>query len=820
MGAFDQRPRFFEGQYLSAADLSAVVDYLRGAQARQALGAHTWGIGLGLNLTETPAPGAANRREVILQPGWARDGFGRQLVVQQPMRLAESLFAAVPYNAAVDGGAAPVGRLVKVWLAYTETGGRLPAPGFEVCDLANGTSRIEEGFEFVIGELPPAEQRDRILIGADTVDALDALKVFNPAAPPLYDTSVPHQTFPTGDKPPRWLVPVGQVRWVAGNGVLGYFVDRYLVATANVDASIRGFRRYGGCVLQNIEASDGAIVLRARGDDPTAPHRFAHLLGAGQPLATLLQDLVWVEGGLRCEGDAKLAGSRLLLRNIDGLNEGNELYLARAGDGSGLAGQRELRAVIGSDAQTDNRFVVGPELAAAPAGQQAPQLVVLSSGRVGINQFSPACTLHARGDAIRLEDSVGAKRIEMRSDGPGVELRSDTNRLYLRSTGPAAQNNNRVIINPTPATDGRVGIGVDDPQTGLDVHEDSVGFSLDRGNGGRLVLRSAADAASRDKVFLEASVPAGGTPAPELRATGPAGVNLPLFSAYADTTYLRGRLGVNEAAPAADTQVHVRGTRIRLQSVDGSRGVDLRADGGAVDLQSNTNDLYLRATDPSLAAPRNIVMQPYAGDGNVGIGLDAPTEKLHVHGHWLRVDGTNNEQCVFGGDGHNAVTVGTLNPATLFADMRNTTVPWGATPADAGAWLRVYCRSVIEVSDARAKTEVHTISGALAQVAQLRGVRYQWAAEGARAQDGERLGLIAQELQQVVPQAVTTGERGAGISYSSLVPLLIEAIKELREQVQGLQADVKALRSGAAAGPAPTQPPAQPTPKRRGKRVG
>ena len=816
MGAFDQRPRFFEGLYLAAADLSAVVDYLRGAQARQALGAQTWGIGLGLKLIEKPAPGAANRREVILQPGWARDGFGRQLVVQQPTRLAESLFAAMPYNAVIDAGMAPVGRLVKVWLGYTETGGRAPAPGFEVCDGANSDSRVEEGFELVIGELPAAEQRDRVVIGADTIDALDALKTFDPTAPLLYDTSVPHQTFRTGDKPPRWLVPVGQVRWVAGNGVLGHFVDRYLVASVEVDASIRAFRRYGGCVVQNIEASDGAIVLRARADNPVTPHRFAQLLAAGQPLATLLQDLVWVEGGLRCEGDAKLAGSRLLLRNLDGLNEGNELYLARAGDGSGLPGQRELRAVIGSDARSDNRFIVGPELAAAPAGRQAPQLVVLSSGQVGVNVFDPGCTLHARGDAIRLEDGAGAKRIELRSDGPGVELRSPTHRLYVRSTGLSAQNNNRVIINPTPATDGRVGIGVDDPQTGLDVHEDSVGFSLDRGNGGRLVLRSAADAASRDKVFLEASVPVGGAPAPELRATGPAGVNLPLFSAYADTTYLRGKLGVNEATPDAATQVHVRGTRIRLQSVDGSRSVDLRADGGAVDLQSNTNDLYLRSTNPGAGAPRNIVMNPFAGDGNVGIGLDAPTEKLHVRGRWLRVDGNNNEQCVFGGDGHNAVTVGTLNAGVRFADMRNTTVPWGTAPADASAWLQVYCRRVIEVSDARAKTEVHTISGALAQVAQLRGVRYQWAAESARTQDGERLGLIAQELQQVVPQAVTSGERGLGISYSSLVPLLIEAIKELREQVQELQAEVKSVKSmqgGGAAEPAPTQP----LPKRRGK---
>src|ERR1051326_1443355 len=133
MGAFDLRPRFFEGQYLSAADLSAVVDYLRASQSRHVIGAHTWGIAFGLNLVERPAPGAPNRREVILLPGFATDGFGRNLVAQQPTRLSESLFAAIPYQASLDSPAlpgGPLGRLVKVWIAYTEIGGRPPAPGW------------------------------------------------------------------------------------------------------------------------------------------------------------------------------------------------------------------------------------------------------------------------------------------------------------------------------------------------------------------------------------------------------------------------------------------------------------------------------------------------------------------------------------------------------------------------------------------------------------------------------------------------------------------------------------------------------------------
>jgi Chaperone of endosialidase len=802
MGAFDLRPRFFEGQYLSAADLSAVVDYLRASQSRHVIGAHTWGIAFGLNLVERPAPGAPNRREVILLPGFATDGFGRNLVAQQPTRLSESLFAAIPYQASLDSPAlpgGPLGRLVKVWIAYTEIGGRPPAPGFELCDGGNSFSRTEESFEFVIGDVPDTAQRTPVTIGAETVDARQALIRFDAGAPQLFDTSVPHQTFPAGDKPPRWLVPIGIVRWVAGQGTLGHFINRDLVATAHVTEAIRAMRRYGGIVTETIEAADQAIVLRRRSDPPDDPHRFANLLTSGQSIADLLADLVWVEGGLRAEGDVKLAGSRLLLRNPDGLHEGTELYFARYGDSSGAAGRRELRAVIGTDQQADNRFVVGPERTTAPPPgvappPQAPSLVVMSGqnaqGRVGVNMFDPARTVHVRGDAVRLEDATGAKRIEMRTDGGAVDLQSDTHKLYLRSSGPAATSRNQVIINPFKGVgDGAVGIGTENPAHGLDVDEASVRFKLDSGNGGQLVMRSEPTAAARDKIYLEASTGAGGAPSPELRITGPVG-NVPMFAAYADTTYLTGRVGVNAAAPALDTQVHVRGPRIRLESVDGSRSVDLRADGGAVDLQSSTNDLYLRSTNPGAGPGRNIVMNPYAGDGNVGIGLDSPQEKLHVHASFMRVDGSANQQAVFGAEQPGAVTVGTRNGLVSLVEMRNLAVPFSTT--NPAARLSVWCRTVLELSDMRAKTRIRAISGALEQVGRLRGVAYQWRDEAAHAADGERLGLIAQEVEKIVPQAVVNNERGVSIAYSALIPVLIEAVKELKGQVEALEARVSA----------------------------
>ena len=801
MGAFDQRPRFYEGQYLTAADLSAVVEYLRASQARHMLGAGTWGIGIGLALVERNAPGAPNRKEVILQPGWARDGFGRHLVVQQPTRLPESLFAGFAYNATLDDPSLPggaIGRLVKVWLSVKESGGRQAPPGFETCDNVNSFSRIEEGVEFIIGTPPLAAQRAPLVIGAENLDARDALIRFDATAPPLYDTSVPHQTFSTAEKPPRWLVPLGFVRWVAGASGGGHFVDRNLVPADAIAERIRAARRYGGAVTETIEAADGAIVMRRRSDAPDAPHRFAALLTSGQPLATLLEDVVWVEGNLRAEGHVKLAGSRLIFRNADGLDEGTGLYFARHGDGGAAPGARQLRAIIGPGTQTDNRFVVGPETAGPPPDQK-PMLVVQSNGRVGINQFTPGRTLHANGDAIRIEDSAGQKRLEMRTDGAAVDLQSDTHSVYIRASGPAATHRNQVIINPMKGVDGEVGIGTQTPAYGLDVDEAAVRFKLDSGNGGQLLLRSEAGAPGVGKVYLEASNGAGNAPSPEVRITGPANVNVPTVAAFADVTFLRGRLGVNEPAPAGDVQVHVRGPRLRVQSTDSARSIDLRTDGSAVDLQTSTSDLYLRSSTPAGPPTRHIIMNPYPQDGNVGVGTQVPAQKLHVAGSFIRIDGAGNEQAYLGGDGSMTnftggifpspdVQIGSFNPSVRVMHCWN---------AGAAVWMDVVCDNLFEMSDEALKTDIRPLRGALDTLGKLRGVSYRVKTDPGKR---ERVGVVAQEVAPVMPGAVAQSSRGAAVSYSSFVPVLIEAVKELAAKVQALQAEADALKRRPSGG--------------------
>ena len=87
-------------------------------------------------------------------------------------------------------------------------------------------------------------------------------------------------------------------------------------------------------------------------------------------------------------------------------------------------------------------------------------------------------------------------------------------------------------------------------------------------------------------------------------------------------------------------------------------------------------------------------------------------------------------------------------------------------------------------SDARLKADIETITGALDRVRKLRGVTFS------RRETGNRgVGLIAQELALIVPEAVMTHEDGLlSVAYGNLVGVLIEAVKDLADKVERLEA--------------------------------
>jgi len=95
-------------------------------------------------------------------------------------------------------------------------------------------------------------------------------------------------------------------------------------------------------------------------------------------------------------------------------------------------------------------------------------------------------------------------------------------------------------------------------------------------------------------------------------------------------------------------------------------------------------------------------------------------------------------------------------------------------------------------SDKRHKNNIQTISNAVLKVKQLNGVTWEWNDDVSEVtKSTPKTGLIAQEVQQVLPQVVIEREDGfLALDYSKMVGLLVEAIKEQQTQIDQLKAQI------------------------------
>jgi hypothetical protein len=108
-------------------------------------------------------------------------------------------------------------------------------------------------------------------------------------------------------------------------------------------------------------------------------------------------------------------------------------------------------------------------------------------------------------------------------------------------------------------------------------------------------------------------------------------------------------------------------------------------------------------------------------------------------------------------------------------------------------------QSYSTLSDATMKTNINPIENALQKTLQLNGVSFEWDTEQSQYRnlsEGVNLGLIAQEMQPIFPEVVKTDENGfLYIDYTSLVPVLVEALKEQQGQIDELQQQINELAS-------------------------
>jgi len=87
-------------------------------------------------------------------------------------------------------------------------------------------------------------------------------------------------------------------------------------------------------------------------------------------------------------------------------------------------------------------------------------------------------------------------------------------------------------------------------------------------------------------------------------------------------------------------------------------------------------------------------------------------------------------------------------------------------------------------SDARLKENIEPIPDALEKIMQIDGVGYNWSKSGAKG-----LGFIAQDMEKIFPEITTINEKTGymGIAYNQVIPVLWEAVKELKLRVEKLE---------------------------------
>lgn len=103
-------------------------------------------------------------------------------------------------------------------------------------------------------------------------------------------------------------------------------------------------------------------------------------------------------------------------------------------------------------------------------------------------------------------------------------------------------------------------------------------------------------------------------------------------------------------------------------------------------------------------------------------------------------------------------------------------------------------------SDERYKKDIETITpDMLTKLEQVRGTTFKWRTdefEHKNFSEGTKMGFIAQELKEVFPDLVNEGADGYySINYTGLIPLLVEAVKDLNQKNQALEERVAKLEN-------------------------
>jgi len=289
----------------------------------------------------------------------------------------------------------------------------------------------------------------------------------------------------------------------------------------------------------------------------------------------------------------------------------------------------------------------------------------------------------------------------------------------------------------------------------------------------------------------------------ETGTTGTGGVtrkDLPLTNAEIDTNFISLNTDKLEASFTGNSNLVTLGTvttgtwnATTIATLYGGTGLTSFTNGGAV--YATSTSALTTGTLPVASGGTGLTSS--GGSGFLLIGNSSNTFTAAT------LTGTANRITVTNGSG--SITISAPQDIATTSNPQFGSLGIGTAASGTAGEIRATNQITSHYSDERLKEDIVEITDALEKVMQLRGVTYKpnSIAESLGYKKQNEVGVIAQDVEKVLPEAVKpapfdimlfedievsrSGENYKTVQYEKLVPLLIEAIKELNTQIKQLK---------------------------------
>jgi len=234
---------------------------------------------------------------------------------------------------------------------------------------------------------------------------------------------------------------------------------------------------------------------------------------------------------------------------------------------------------------------------------------------------------------------------------------------------------------------------------------------------------------------------------------------------------------------------------IEFQAPDEGTGTDAIVAAGRIEVQSEGD--FSATNNAAMIVFKTGVDGDSAGTplekfriestGSCGIAADGSTTTNHLRigaGADLKIYHDGTDTFLNNATGDLILNTGTDNPVILKHNGTAVITTTSSGPSITGNCSvsgTLAAAEVTATSDERLKSDIKTIDNALDKVMNMRGVSFTKQAE-------KGIGVIAQEVEKIIPEVVTDGEYKS-VAYGNMVGVLIEAIKEQQKQIDELKKD-------------------------------